>query len=382
MSATTGLTSTNTLTIATAVSLTTSIVLDATKTNFIAAQGVKLGGIATVHGVKSGAMIELAGAMAGGSLTAELGADTASDTVVLKLNPTYTDNHDATSTYTYHGITFNAPGLESLYVTSTATASATSTAGTAKDGVENSLSLEGADLTTLVITGDQPISIFSELLDSAGLAKLEVVDASRLVAPSGLSNTINGSFGFSFNSTYVVPLKLLVGSQHSTNQLFGTELDNAIVGGELDDAIYGGSGADTLTGSGGDDRFAYEVSSDYHMDRITDFVANTVGNGLGGAANSTGAAATEASRNGDVIDLSWFELHSIHVDVAGSTELAEAQIAGAQAAGGYDAYAALDSSTGLLLIDWGSGTAIDQRIQLDGVTTIGTATFLLNTNIG
>jgi hypothetical protein len=379
MAATSGATAANTLTIATPITSSTSVVLDAVRTNLLASQGLKLDATATAHGVSSGSLIELAGSMADSTLTAELRADSSSDTVLLKLNPNYSDNHDATATYTAHWITFDAPGVESLYIESTAHNTGQS-AGVAADGVANWLSIPDDYVKQLVVTGDQAISVNAVPGDDADLAVLEVVDASRLTAPDGLHYYDGaGDYGFNFGAFYGSSLKLVVGAQHSTNHLIGSFTANTIVGGELDDAIYGGGGHDMLTGGGGHDLFGWGMEAIPSASaEITDFVANTVGQGSGGAATS------QAARNGDVIDLSWFfGLDSIWVGVADSSTYAWQLMVAAEATHAYGAYAALDVSTGLLTVGIGAdGSDAYLSLQLDGVTDIGAAAFLLGANVG
>jgi len=362
----------NTLTLDTPMSSTNSATLDSVKTSFVADQGFMLDAAATLGGVLSGARLEFDGAASRGTLTTQLGSDTASDTVMLKLNPDYSENYDGTHTFARNGIFLHSPGVEQLGIVSTAHNETPSTQGVAGDGATNFVFLGDTGLQRLIVSGDQPIHITGD----SGLSNLQFVDASSLEAatPPPTDVDSNDAYGFSFAASYNALLQYMIGAKHSTNALFGSDAANTIVGGELDDQIYGGHGNDTLTGGGGHDRFGYDIDATSHTtDEITDFVANTIG--------TTAAATSQAARDGDVIDLSWYAgVQTIWVDVADNGSMAQVHLFAAEQAGGFDAYAALDSSTGMLYIELPK-IGGELQIQLDGVSTIGTAAFLLDNNL-
>ena len=175
--------------------------------------------------------------------------------------------------------------------------------------------------------------------------------------------------------------------------IVGTSKADTISGGEGADTITGAAGADTLSGGAGNDTFVYANvahSTLVALDTISDFTANTYGNGTSGAAG-TGATGTASLRNGDVIKLDITAMGFANAAAAlvdGAVVSVQSSAADAQTFLqnlGADATAALDnavgiafdSSTGRLYIDVDSNGTVDSVIQLTGVTTITAAAFEL-----
>lgn len=326
-----------------------------------------------------------AAAAAGGQLKVVVATDTAADIVNLVLNNNYTENNDATATVTALANSVDATGVETLNVNSSGKASAVfaGAAGNKADGVNNTLVLADKDIVTLNVTGNQAFTFAT----AADMTKLATVDASAntagLTFDASLATVVSGVGAHS-----AINIK---GSATAANTITGSSLGDTIVGGSKADTIKGGMGADTLTGGAGNDTFVMNSTEGLGTDStlaskdiITDFVANTYGNGTNGAAG-TGANLADATKvTGDVLkfDVSAAAVtDGVYVFVA--TNAADAQTflqnLGADTAAAKDnAFgAALDSTTGNLYIDLNSDGTVDSVIQLTGVTTITAAAFQL-----
>jgi Ca2+-binding RTX toxin-like protein len=95
------------------------------------------------------------------------------------------------------------------------------------------------------------------------------------------------------------------GSLTASNTLTGGAGKDVIVGGAKADVITGGAKGDTLTSGGGNDKFVYAAGDSSigtgAFDTITDFKANTYGNGTDGAAG-TGVGTADATKvNGSIL---------------------------------------------------------------------------------
>ena len=173
----------------------------------------------------------------------------------------------------------------------------------------------------------------------------------------------------------------ITGSATAANTLIGSANADVITGGAKADTIYGGAGADELTGGAGNDVFGYTAavqSTLSKLDVISDFTANTYGNGTSGAAG-TGAGADTTKWTGDVIQLSVDT--GTFTKVAASTQTnatnAQVYIQNTADATADTVIAALDSSSGMLYVDWNSDGVIDSVVELTGVTSITAAAFTL-----
>lgn len=349
--------------------------------------GVAAAGTATVSNVGANAAIIMKGALAAntGALVVSLkDATGTADAVNLTLNGTFTENNDATSDTAAITSTVTATGIETVNVTSTGTASTKflGATGNKADTVTNTLTLTNNDITTLKVSGDQVLSFTS----AAGMTKLATVDASAAtggttinVANASVAVTVTGSSGV---DTVTGSAKDDVISGGAGNDvLSGGAGKDTISGGDGNDTITGGAGADTLSGGAGNDIFVLTVATDstlVNLDTISDFSANTVGQGTNGAATTAGAVAAAASRNGDVIDLSYSAQTVLEFSVQSNAADAQTFIQNAFAdAGAASVNVALDSSSGRLYIDSDNNGTIDAVILLTGVTTLTTAAFVV-----
>jgi len=165
----------------------------------------------------------------------------------------------------------------------------------------------------------------------------------------------------------------------------GSAGNDVISGGAGADFIKGGEGADTLSGGSGFDTFQYTSAVESTLirsDQITDFVANTYGNGASGAAGT--GAGNVLLRTGDVLQ---FRVSAdakadgvyTFVGTSAASALSFIQAAAIDPAPAKDNafVAALDSSTGRLYIDLNSDGSADSVILLSGVVTITAAAFEL-----
>lgn len=315
-----------------------------------------------------------------GTLTTALKTDTASDVMTLVLNNNYTENNDATATVTALTHTVNVGAIETVNVNSTGKASTAflGATGNKADGVANTLALTDNAIVTMNVTGDQALSFTS----ASTMTKLATIDASANTG--GL--TFSGAAADMTSDTASVAMSIK-GSATAANNLTGTGRNDTIVGGSKADTITGGLGADTLTGGAGNDVFVFATadgsdSTLVKMDIITDFVANTYGQGVNGAATSAGASAVAAEvlkRTGDVLSIN-VDGTVTKVSVGVMTSAADAQTYIQNVGNDADAAItgmALDSSSGKLYIDLNSNGTVDSVIQLTGVTTITSAAILL-----
>jgi len=318
-----------------------------------------------------------------GALVLSQATDTATDVLNLKLNNNYTENNDDTSTITALTHTVTASKVETLNVESTGKASTAflGNTGTKADGVNNTLSLTNNDLVTLNVTGDQAFTFTS----AAGMTKLATIDASALTAGATISAAAHAA------DSAALTIK---GSATAANSLTGGATADTIVGGAKADVITGGAGADVLTGGAGNDKFVIAVATDStlaKMDTITDFSANTFGQGTNGAADEKGAKVADAAKwTGDVIDVS--AIIATAKDTDGTTAITKLDVFVASNAAdaltfiqnvgnaanndGQTGFA-LDSSSGKLYLDFNSDGVVDSVIGLTGVTTITEAAFVI-----
>lgn len=343
--------------------------------------GVANAGSASITNVGANSSVVIKGNMAAGQadggLTVSLkDATGTADVVNVTVNQTITQNNDATVDTTTSAITsLTLTGIETVNVTSTGTLSAAVTAGNATDIAVNGLAIVNNDLVTLNVGGDQKFTFTS----TAGMTKLATVNLADSTA-GGTVTLTNGT------------IAATVTGSAKADTIVGTSKADTISGGEGADTITGAAGADTLSGGAGNDTFVYANvahSTLVALDTISDFTANTYGNGTSGAAG-TGATATASLRTGDVIRI---DVTTINLNTAAS--LADGVVVSVQSSAadaqtflqnlGADATAALDnavgvaldSSTGRLYIDVDSNGTVDSVIQLTGVTTITAAAFEL-----
>ena len=347
-------------------------------TSFKAAAGVTTGTTAAVTNLGANTSVELAGAAANnGTLNVGLKTDTAADVMTLILNKDYTDNNDTTIDPLAAAHTVVAADVETLNVNSTGKMAAivTKVEGYKADLVTNTLTLDGSNkLASVVVTGDQAFSLAS----TSAMTKLASVDGS---ANTG-GVTFNGSSADMTTPTTSVAMTIK-GSATAANTLTGTGHADTIVGGSKVDTITGGKGGDTLTGNGGNDKFVFAAGDSSigtgTFDTITDFVANTWGNGTGGAAGTEADLTVAAKVTGDVLSFTAggtaLAANGIKVFVASSAADATTFLANTASADNTQASAALNSADGKLYVDMTGDGVTDFYIGLTGVTSLTAAAF-------
>lgn len=342
--------------------------------------GVAAAGAATISGVGANSSVVIKGDIDTnfGSLTVTLkDATGSSDVLNLTLNDLYTENNDATATVeATNAFVVAASGVETLNVTSTGTASTSflGATGNKADGVLNTLTLTDDALVTLNASGDQGFKFASANTQ----VKLATVDAS--------ANTAGANIDVSLAKTDGTAAAITVkGSATAANTLKGSGNADTIVGGAKTDVITGGAKGDTLTGNGGNDKFVFAAGDSAigtgTFDTITDFAANTWGNGTAGAAG-TEADLTDATKvTGDVLSFTVAgtaaAAKGIKVFVASSAADATTFLANTASADNTQSSAALDSTTNKLYVDVTGDGVTDFYISLTGVTTITAAAFEL-----
>lgn len=347
-------------------------------TSFKAAAGITTTEGASVTNLGANTSVELAGVAANdGTLTVGLKTDTAADVMTLILNKDYTDNNDTTIDTLAAAHTVVAADVETLNVNSTGKMAAivTKLEGYKADLVTNTLTLDGSNkLASVVVTGDQAFSLAS----TAAMTKLASVDGS---ANTG-GVTFSGALADMTTPTTSVAMSIK-GSATAANTLTGTGHADTIVGGSKVDTITGGKGGDTLTGNGGNDKFVFAAGDSSigtgTFDTITDFVANTWGNGTGGAAGTEADLTVAAKVTGDVLSFTVggtaSATNGIKVFVASSAADATTFLANTASADNTQASAALNSADGKLYVDMTGDGVTDFYIGLTGVTSLTAAAF-------
>jgi S-layer protein len=341
--------------------------------NFVAGDGVTAAATATVTGLGANTNVTLTGDLATntGTLAVALKTDTAADTVNLTLAHAYTDDNNTTAAAIAVTETVTAANVETLNVTSTSIdlQTADHVAGYKADVVTNTLVLSDDQLVTLNITGDKAL-----VYATAGTeTKLATIDASANTA--GVD--INASAAVAGSAALTIKGSATAGNANLTG---GATVDT-IIGGAKADNITGGANGDTLTGGAGNDIFHYATGDSQigtgKFDTITDFSANTVGNGTSGAADKTGAVTDLTKLTGDALAF----VHAgngtggIVVDV--QTSAADATTFLANNKNANTVVASLDAANHNLYVDnTGDGVA-DFYIHLTGVSTITSTAFIL-----
>ena len=340
--------------------------------------GVANSGAASITNVGANSSVVIKGNMQSGaddgSLTISLkDATGTADVLNLTVNQAITQNNDGTvDTFTSAITGITTTGVETLNVTSTGTLSAAVTAGAKTDVAVNGLGITDNNLVTLNVLGDQAFTFTS----AAGMTKLATIDMS--------ANTAGGTVSVANAATDGTAAAITITGSGAADTITGSGNADTISAGAGNDTINGGAKADTLSGGAGNDTFvmnnAEGVGTDSTlaaMDIISDFSANTYGNGTDGAAG-TGAAADATKWTGDVLK---FDVATAitKVDVSVQANSADAQVFIQNVSNSTTdtVAAALDSSTGKLYIDLNSDGVIDSVIGLTGVTTITEAAFVL-----
>ena len=336
-------------------------------------EGVATGGAATISNVGANSAIIIKGDAAtnDGSLTVTLkDATGTSDVLNLTINQSITQNNDGTvDTFTSDVTNITTSGVETVNFTSTGTLSTAVTSGNKTDVAVNGLVLTNDELQHLNVSGDQAFTFTA----AAGMKKLASVDMS--------ANTAGGTVSVANAAGDAVAITIT--GSGAADTITGSANVDTINGGAGNDKITGGSGADKLSGGAGNDTFVYTLAGDstlVNLDIISDFSANTYGNGTSGAAG-TGAGADASKWTGDVLQF----------DVSGAVAAVGAKVTVQSNATDAQTYlqnlaadatanefgAALDSSSGKLYVDINADGIVDSVIQLTGVTSINAAAIQL-----
>ena len=330
--------------------------------------GVAAFNFATLSNVADNTVVTLAGDLVAnnGALALVTNADTSHNMVNVVINPNYFDNNDTNVNQIARFETLNATGFETLAINSTGTNTnpAAPVTGYKADLVTNNLNLTDNSLVTLTVTGNQALKVVTQ----AGMTHLATINAS--------ANT--GGLIVDASAAQATAAALtVIGSATAANNLTGSHNADTIIGGAGNDTINGNGGGDTLTGGAGNDTFVFNNGSSViganTFATVTDFHANTVGNGASGAADATGANL--AQLNGDVLQINALGngfSNSILVGVLNTA--ADATTFLANHSGNNQVIAALDASTGNLYVDNQNTNGVaDLYIHLTGVTTLTAA---------
>jgi hypothetical protein len=260
------------------------------------------------------------------------------------------------------------------------------------------LVLNAPDATKIVVSGNHGLyvdaasnlskvvnfdasGVNSTLTTGAGTAAA-VVFASQVTNQNVTVTTGNGDDWISVASIIDSTKGGTVTTGAGNDTVNGSSGSDTINLGDGNDWVYSSGKADTITLGAGKDTYVLANVTDSTIaarDVITDFQANTVGQGAGGTVNSQGAATSLSARNGDVIDLSSVDagLNGIRVGVFSNAANAQTFVQN----GATDTHtwvnAALDSTTGFLYLDVTDDGVVDSVIQLTGVTTINEAAFVI-----
>jgi hypothetical protein len=347
------------------------------------------GGSLQITQMGANGTLELTGVINGASSVALKDATGAADVFNIILNGTSNIVNTAVTTVS---------GVETINIT--ATDSSSDATALTNPGTASTILLNAAAAKTVMVMGNHGVNFTGSTLGAVTLLDASGVNATFATggtpANAAAAATAATVTFTSTNTTEAVTIKggngndALTAATGSTkvftidggagnDVIIGAGGADVLTGGDGNDNITGGAGADVLTGGAGSDAFILAATTDSTLasrDRITDFVANTVGNGAAGAANNTGAVNAAANYNGDVIDLTALGgagtlIFSVQANAANATTF----VANGALDGVGNINIALDSSTGFLYIDIDDNGVADSVIELTGVTTLTTAAF-------
>ncbi len=356
------------------------------------------GGALAINNLASGGTFELTGAIAAASSVAVKDAATgSSDVLNIKLNG---------ANQIVNAAALTVSNVETINIEATDSADDTTTLD--NPSAASTVLLSAAAATKIVVTGNHGVDFTGSTLtkvveldasgvvsvgDAAGATAAQIattgaVTFSSVVADKAVTvKTGNGADVISvasindatFLATNVTASTVTTGD--GADQITGSDGKDVIDAGAGADTITGGAEVDTITTGAGNDTVIIAAATDStlaKMDTITDFSANTYGNGTSGAAG-TGAAADSTKWTGDVLKLNVDTGTYTKVDVNVVTSAADATvfIQNVANATADTIAAALDSNTGKLYIDMTGDGTVDTVIGLTGVATITEAAFVL-----
>ncbi len=329
----------------------------------------------------TGATVTLNGTASANITTVEMKADSKADSATVVLNLGWTDDNNTKAAPVGTTTAITATGIETLTVQSSGKSSvavADQVSGFVPDTNVNTLTLVNNDLKSLIVTGGDSI-VFASAATQTGLG---LVDAS---ANFGAFTKIDVSLAVDNTTSPVVPTApITIKGSSLGNTLIGSANADVIIGGGGVDTITGGKAGDTLSGGAGNDTFVYAAGHSSigtgTFDTITDFVANTKGNGVSPILDLA-ATPTATDLTGDVLGFTHtgtaVAANGFKVFVASNAADATTFLANTASASNTQASAALDSTSNKLYVDVSGDGVTDFYIHLTGVTTITAAAFTL-----
>lgn len=356
--------------------------------NYVQSAGTAATFALTLNNFTSGGTLELNGVAAAG-ITANVKNAGASTSDVFNIVLNGASNLINTAAVT-------VANVETINVTTTDSTDASNPAAA------STVMLNAADATSITVAGNHGVDFTGSTLtkvtnlDASGVVGTGATPAAAATAGTVTFSTVvtdkavtikggNGNDALSAASLTDATAKAsaTIDGGAGNDTITGGNFSDTLSGGEGNDIITGGLGADTLSGGAGNDTFVYNLVSDstlLNLDVITDFQANTYGNGAGGATG-TGAGAVASSHTGDVLQFTvTAAVKAVGVVASVQSNASDAQtfLQNLAADATIDQFgAALDSSTGRLYIDLDANGTVDSVIQLTGVSTIDAAAFVL-----
>ncbi|MCK2096651.1 beta strand repeat-containing protein [Thauera aromatica] len=364
------------------------------------------GGNLTLTNVANAGTVELTGNNNGAITVTMKDATGAADSLNLKLN----------GAANLMGGVVNVAGVETIAIE--ATDSSADTVTVTNPTAASALALNAAAATSITLTGNHGVNFTGSTLtnvtslDASGVVanvNTTGLTAAQIVTANGAAGAVTfttavadkdvtittGNGNDAINAATVgtaagVTAKATISTGAGADTITGGADADVIDAGSEHDVVVSSTGADTITLGEGNDVFM--LSSNTHsvlatFDTITDFNANTYGQGTSGAADADGANATVANLTGDTISVSTLfsgAVDGIKVFVASNAADAQTFIQNTAnvstgAAANYTGFA-LDSSSNLLYMDFNQDGAIDSVVKLTGVTTITEAAFVTGFN--
>lgn len=352
------------------------------------------GAALTVSNMANAGTFELTGVVAGAATVTMKDATGSADVLNIRLNGTGAITN--TGTLTVAGVeTINLEVTDSSADTPTLT----------NPAAASKPNLVVADTTKIVVTGNHGVNF-----TGSTLTKVVELDASAVVATGATTGATAADIGTAGAVTFtsavtdknvtvktgngadVINLASVTDVTKGATVMTG-EGDDTITGTSGNDTITAGAGRDTVNASAGADTITLGAGNDVYVlgaatnstlaksDTITDFVANTKGQGTTADLIKLGATGTVADLTGDTINVSaaitlaGAATTGITVFVATNAADAQTFLQNTGNAGTLTGFA-LDSTTGKLYMDFDSNGTVDSVITLTGVTTITEAAFV------
>lgn len=356
------------------------------------------GGMLNVTNMANSGTFELTSAINGASSVVMKDATGTADVLNIKLNGAANLVNTAALT---------VAGVETINIE--ATDSSADTVTLTNPAAASTIMLNAAGATKLVVTGNHGVNFSgSTLTNVVNLDASGVVSVGNAAGATAAQIGATGAVTFSSavtnkavtvttgNGADVINVSSINdGTFLATNVTASTINTGAgadtVTGSAGKDIINTGADADTVNSSAAVDTITLGAGNDTYVlmnathsviaarDVITDFSANTYGQGAGGAVTSAGAVAAAASRTGDVINLDLVNggLTTVRVGVFANAADAQTFVQNGTTDAVANVNAALDSSTGFLYLDLDDNGTVDSVIELTGVTTITAAAFVL-----